>query len=339
MANEGKPSSAPDTRASLLAKITGATVLAAGAMLYGNGTSQVQTLPAGTAGYVMVSAGAAAPVWTNIYGQANVWTAAQTIDRGTGALPASSNAAANLLRLANADSVVSYIESFGFSSAALNVRARHASGTRASPSATLDAQVIAQYTTGSYDGTTWKSDIAAYRVVSDGLHSGANCGVYHAWIGTPSGSITAAEWMRLQNAALAIGGNSPTAGNGLLQFASGTTKANGAAFGNWNMFRVGDTDFNIQPTTGVDGYVRIVRSSGETLALGAASGVCVVRAASAHPLWLGANGGTNLHVKNNGQVRFVPLSADPAGAETGDVYYNSTTNKLRVYNGAWVDLH
>jgi hypothetical protein len=38
-------------------------------------------------------------------------------------------------------------------------------------------------------------------------------------------------------------------------------------------------------------------------------------------------------------VRFVPLSADPAGAETGDVYYNSSTNKLRVYNGAWVDLH
>jgi hypothetical protein len=44
-------------------------------------------------------------------------------------------------------------------------------------------------------------------------------------------------------------------------------------------------------------------------------------------------------VKSTGQVRFVPLSADPAGAETGDVYYNSSTNKLRVYNGAWVDLH
>jgi hypothetical protein len=44
-------------------------------------------------------------------------------------------------------------------------------------------------------------------------------------------------------------------------------------------------------------------------------------------------------VKSTGQVRFVPLDADPAGAETGDVYYNSSTNKLRVYNGAWVDLH
>ena len=43
--------------------------------------------------------------------------------------------------------------------------------------------------------------------------------------------------------------------------------------------------------------------------------------------------------KTTGQLRFVPLSADPGGAETGDVYYNSSTNKLRVYNGAWVDLH
>jgi hypothetical protein len=36
----------------------------------------------------------------------------------------------------------------------------------------------------------------------------------------------------------------------------------------------------------------------------------------------------------------MPLSADPAGGETGDVYYNSATNKLKVYNGtSWVNLH
>jgi hypothetical protein len=54
-------------------------------------------------------------------------------------------------------------------------------------------------------------------------------------------------------------------------------------------------------------------------------------------LW--ANSAERARIKSTGQVRFVPLSADPAGAETGDVYYNSSTNKLRVYNGAWVDLH
>jgi len=54
-----------------------------------------------------------------------------------------------------------------------------------------------------------------------------------------------------------------------------------------------------------------------------------------------STGGTErARVKSTGQVRFVPLSADPAGAESGDVYYNSTSNKLKVYNGtAWVDLH
>lgn len=43
-----------------------------------------------------------------------------------------------------------------------------------------------------------------------------------------------------------------------------------------------------------------------------------------------------VRVKSQGQMRFVPLASDPSGAEAGDVYYNSTTNKLKVYNGtAW----
>lgn len=45
-------------------------------------------------------------------------------------------------------------------------------------------------------------------------------------------------------------------------------------------------------------------------------------------------------VKSEGQFRFIPRATDPGNAEAGDVYYNSGTNKLRVYNGtAWVDLH
>ena len=46
-----------------------------------------------------------------------------------------------------------------------------------------------------------------------------------------------------------------------------------------------------------------------------------------------------LRLKETGQLRFVPLAADPAGAEAGDVYYNSTSNKLKCYNGTtWNDL-
>jgi len=54
-----------------------------------------------------------------------------------------------------------------------------------------------------------------------------------------------------------------------------------------------------------------------------------------------SGGAERMRVKATGSVRFVPLSADPStGNEAGDVYYNSSTNKLRVYNGtSWVDLH
>jgi len=44
-------------------------------------------------------------------------------------------------------------------------------------------------------------------------------------------------------------------------------------------------------------------------------------------------------IKNEGQVRFYPLASAPASAEKGDVYYDSTTDKLRCYNGTtWNDL-
>jgi len=48
---------------------------------------------------------------------------------------------------------------------------------------------------------------------------------------------------------------------------------------------------------------------------------------------------TRVRIKSTGSVNFVPLSSDPAGAAAGDVYYNSSTNKLRCYNGtSWNDL-
>jgi hypothetical protein len=46
-----------------------------------------------------------------------------------------------------------------------------------------------------------------------------------------------------------------------------------------------------------------------------------------------------MRIKTEGQVRFVPLSSAPVLVQAGDVYYDSTTNKLRCYNGtSWNDL-
>lgn len=64
MGTSGHPTTQPYSRAGLLAKLTGAATLAAGALLYGQATSQLATLTLGTAGRVLV-AGASAPAWSD----------------------------------------------------------------------------------------------------------------------------------------------------------------------------------------------------------------------------------------------------------------------------------
>ena len=52
-----------------------------------------------------------------------------------------------------------------------------------------------------------------------------------------------------------------------------------------------------------------------------------------------SGGSLALTVNQSGSINFEPLSSDPSSPSAGDVYYNSTTNKLRCYNGtSWNDL-
>jgi hypothetical protein len=104
----------------------------------------------------------------------------------------------------------------------------------------------------------------------------------------------------------------------------------------------------IESTTGTNQAEQRFVNSGGTFyvsldsSVGAGFGTAYAAAmwhTGSYPMLFGTNNTERARIKSTGQLRFVPLSADPSGAETGDVYYNSSTNKLRVYNGAWVDLH
>ena len=71
-------------------------------------------------------------------------------------------------------------------------------------------------------------------------------------------------------------------------------------------------------------------SGGVTDAIAAGYQSCVISTA----------GTERLRVKSTGGVRYVPLAAAPTTPEEGEVYFDSTTKKLRVYDGtAWADLH
>jgi len=55
----------------------------------------------------------------------------------------------------------------------------------------------------------------------------------------------------------------------------------------------------------------------------------------------GYNNSPRCFVKENGQFQFAQRTTDPTlDVSAGDVYYNTTSNKLKVYNGtSWIDLH
>lgn len=121
----------------------------------------------------------------------------------------------------------------------------------------------------------------------------------------------------------------------------------GAATGGTNRVTINSSGIGIGTTPAVtvdannatDARFRLKIADVATAQFQATSALARLASVTNIPLFLMTNGNDRVKVKETGQVRFIPLGSDPSGAETGDVYYNSSTNKLRVYNGAWVDLH
>jgi hypothetical protein len=100
--------------------------------------------------------------------------------------------------------------------------------------------------------------------------------------------------------------------------------------------------------TGTLGSLRVTGTGAEVFFLRDGNNDLLANGGTSSALRIGANdalrfdtGATltpRMRIKSNGSVRYEPMST-PASAESGDVYYDSSTNKLRCYNGtSWNDL-
>jgi hypothetical protein len=175
----------------LMTAMVGAATLAIGALVYGQGTDQFATLSPGASGRVLQAQGAgAAPTWFDLFGTANIWTAAQTFKPSITVGDGTVKSTVEVLGLASGTSGGAYL------------------GVKNSGSTIVYIGNWSALNGGSFDATPTL------------LFSG---GLRLAESGTVRATIDSAGNFGI--------GAIPTAGNGLLQFASGTTKANGIAYG------------------------------------------------------------------------------------------------------------
>ena len=167
---------------------------------------------------------------------------------------------------------------------------------------------VAHFSTNAYYDGSW-------RYKANGVSARYALGLdTHSWYTAPSGTagnaISFTQSMTLDASGnLALGA---TGANARLDVVGGSIRVNEDSIG-----------------------TKIITVRSDYAGLGPA-----INVTTSHPLLFLTNNTERARIKSTGQLRFVPLAADPAGAEAGDVYYNSGTNKLRLYDGStWVDLN
>lgn len=206
-----------------------------------------------------------------------------------------------------------------------------ARGTIAAPTIVSSGDIIATIRWRGYDGAAYQQ-AAQLLVQVDGTPGAGDMPGRMIFLTTPDGSATPAERMRITNAGdVGIGTTSP----------GGKTEIRSDSSGNVVTALVLSNPALNAAGTGAD--LRFYVNDGTSARYAAVRSVQASSGNVADLRFLTANTDVpaeRVRVKHTGQVRFVPLASDPAGAESGDVYYDSGTNKLRVYNGtSWVDLH
>ena len=175
---------------------------------------------------------------STIFTTANTFSATQTIDLGSGALPALISANTQL-RFAAADGQAVRIESLGFGNTALQFNIRVASGTRSVKAYPVSNLVGQRVVITAWDEATlgYSSTLARYDIIATEAHTATAKGFGHQWTATLRGAsaVSGGMWLEGTNATdpfptLSIG-VAPTAGNGLLQLATGASQAYGIGFG------------------------------------------------------------------------------------------------------------
>lgn len=86
-------------------------------------------------------------------------------------------------------------------------------GTRAVQAATQNGTGIFTFIGRGHDGSALTGSKASFGCAAGSLWSGTSTETYWYWSGTPSGSTTIAEWMRLQNGALTMSGGATFGGD------------------------------------------------------------------------------------------------------------------------------
>ena len=256
----------------------------------------------------------------------NGFTVTQTIDLGTGALPAA--VLGSGLRIAGANGGNPFIEFEVFGLGNSGTIYRKARGTRGAPSALSSDDIIGQFQARGYGTTGYgSSEACGVRLVAAENFTDTAQGGTIVFTTNTIGSTSTQDRLYVNSNGLGIG-VAPTAGNGLVQLASGVTRANGVAHGDTYQFRAASGQIFQSGPAATDIIYTVQRSTGETLNVQAGSGVCVAGTSSNTPFWLRTNGaqcismdaaqGVTTAAANYVKVRSVAASAGTTTLDATD---------------------